>query len=153
AGTIYLVCGDGTLVDNSTGLMWELKDTSCGAGDVHCVNNTYTWSGASFGSTNIQDGTLFTVFLATLNDDVDSGSVNACFANHCDWRIPRQAELVTIVEPSAAGCGGGSPCIDPAFDSTGYSTQVSLYWSSSSYSPYAGYAWKIFFGDGSANVY
>jgi len=123
--------------------MWEKKTGTIGtsnSGDVHDVNNFYGWSGASTGTTYIQDGTLFTVFLATLNDDIDAGApghVNQCFANHCDWRIPKQAELTTIIDNSAPGCGVGSPCIDPAFGLT----EAAYYWSCSSNTSSPDTAW------------
>jgi len=122
------------------------------------VSNTYTWSSSGTAA----DGTLFTVFLATLNggdyyspsagQDVSgwvstappgtytAGSAGTCFANHCDWRIPTIAELNTIIESTAPGCGGGSPCIDPAFGLT----QASYYWSSSSLAGNTGSAWLVY---------
>jgi hypothetical protein len=122
----YVVNGDGTLTDNQTGLMWELKTSTC-SGEITCVNNSYTFY-ANSPANGATDGTLYTSFLATLNggvyyspsagQDVSSGIISACFANHCDWRIPTAAELQTIEEKSAPGCGSGSPCIDPAFGPT-----------------------------------
>ena len=144
----YVVNGDGTLTDHQTGLMWELQTSTC-SGEITCVNNQYTWSSSGTAA----DGTLFTNFLATLNggdfyspsagQDVSNGPT-ACFANHCDWRIPTIAELNTIIETSAPGCGSGSPCIDPAFGPT----QASLYWSSSSLAGYPDGAWFVNFGGG-----
>jgi hypothetical protein len=105
----YVNNGDGTLTDNQTGLMWELQTSAC-SGEITCVNNSYSWSSSGTAA----DGTLFTNFLATLNggdytspaagQDVSNGPT-ACFANHCDWRIPTIAELNTIIETSAPGCG------------------------------------------------
>ena len=60
----YTDNGDGTITDNTTGLMWEKKDR---AGGIHDWGNQYTWSGSSYGSTNIMDGTITTTFLAGLN--------------------------------------------------------------------------------------
>jgi hypothetical protein len=130
--------GDGTLTDNQTGLMWELKTGTpsgsfcSGGASADDVNNCYMWSLSGTAA----DGSLFTSFLATLNggdyyspaagQDVSNGPT-ACFANHCDWRIPTIAELNTIIETSAPGCGSGSACIDPAFGPA----QASYYWSSS----------------------
>jgi uncharacterized protein DUF1566/collagen triple helix repeat protein len=122
--------GDGTVTDNQTGLMWEIKTgtavgTACTAlADAHNVNNCYTWTSGA----NSRDGTLYTSFLATLNADVGIDVFATCFARHCDWRIPNLAELYTIFEQTAPECGSGLPCIDPVFGST----QSAHYWSSSS---------------------
>jgi hypothetical protein len=140
--------GDGTLTDNQTGLMWELQTSACG-GEITCVNNRYSCSSSGTAA----DGTLFTNFLATLNggdsyspsagQDVSNGPT-ACYANHCDWRIPTIAELNTIIEASAPGCGSGSACIDPAFGPT----QASNYWSCSSLAGNPNYAWYAIFFNG-----
>src|SRR5213078_3331138 len=66
----YVDNGDGTVTDNTTGLIWEKKTGTVGTpnpSDVHDVNNSYTWSGVS--PYQNPDGTLFTTFLATLNLD------------------------------------------------------------------------------------
>jgi hypothetical protein len=104
--------GDGTVTDHQSGLMWE-KKTPAGSGDVHDINNRYTWGN--------WDGTVFTVFLGTLNNGADQNGPNnvdspitGCFANHCDWRLPSVVELRSIL---AAGCPT-VPCIDPAFGPT-----------------------------------
>ncbi len=147
-GKRFIDCHDGTLFDTTTGLTWELKDTKCYTGDLHCVSNTYTWS--SNGTK--RDGTVYTVFLAELNSDsvpfsatqaFDSENPGAgCFANHCDWRLPNIAELATIRDidqSTAPGCladhkAGYMPCIDQAaFDRTGYGTAMNFYLASSSY--------------------
>jgi hypothetical protein len=148
-----VVNGDGTLTDHQTGLMWELKTSACG-GEITCLNNYYTWGTGD----NNPDGTLYTSFLATLNggdytspsagQDVSNGPT-ACFANHCDWRIPTIAELNTIIETSAPGCTTGSPCIDPAFGPT----QASGYWSSSSLAGFPNGAWFVNFSNGFVNGY
>jgi uncharacterized protein DUF1566 len=115
--------GDGTISDRKTGLMWEKKTGEAGgpsnAGDVHDVNNRYTWSASGNG-----DGTAFTVFLRTLN-----GCGTTCFAGHCDWRLPSIRELKEIVDHSAPGCGKRTvACINPIFAPTGL-MQASVYWS------------------------
>ena len=130
------------MTDCTTGLMWEQKTGSDGsvsglscpgnsATDPHNVNNCYTWSGPSYGTTYIADGKLYTQFLAALNSDVVAyplGSApTGCFAQHCDWRIPQISELRSILTAEYPNCTS-APCIDPAFEPTGPSD----YWSSSS---------------------
>jgi hypothetical protein len=82
---------DGTVTDTLTGLQWEKKansDNSQNLADPHDADNYYTWSVTG----EAADGTVFTAFLATLN--------NTCFAGHCDWRLPTRAELLTIEDPA-----------------------------------------------------
>ena len=97
------------------------------ATDIHCVNNTYTWSSAS-----PPDGTLFTDFSARINKALSTSAdgstvADVCFAGHCDWRAPNIAELKTIL--LAQFPCGTSPCIDPIFGPT----QASNYWSSTTF--------------------
>src|ERR1700731_1612843 len=69
--------GDGTVADRQTGLMWE-KKTPTGSGSVHDVNNKYTWCASGDtgcpSPSNLADGTVFTVFLATLNNGAREGN-------------------------------------------------------------------------------
>ena len=60
----YTDNGDGTITDNTTGLMWEKKDQS---GGTHDWSNAYTWSAPSTFTTNFMDGTITTTFLASPN--------------------------------------------------------------------------------------
>ncbi|MBI3785777.1 MAG: hypothetical protein HY270_20480 [Deltaproteobacteria bacterium] len=105
--------GDGTVTDRQTCLVWEKKDD---AGGIHDKDNAYTWSLCG-GTACPPDGSVFTVFLPTLN--------NGAFARHGDWRLPsedgnnyadRPQELQAISDPQAAGCGSGAPCVDLAFN-------------------------------------
>ena len=119
--------GDGTISDRKTGLMWEKKTGEAGGpsnpGDVHDVNNRYTWSASGKNG----DGTAFTVFLRTLN-----GCGTTCFAGNCDWRLPSIHELKEIVDHSAPGCGKRTAaCINPIFAPTG-PMQQRFYWSGTS---------------------
>lgn len=63
-------------------------------------------------------------------------------ANQTDWRLPNIKELESITDDSRH-----DPAIDPIF--TG--TQLSDYWSSTTYADNSGYAWDVYFGTG--NVY
>jgi len=144
----YVANGDGTLTDNQTGLMWEMQTSTC-SGEVTCYSNSYLWTSTY----SLADGTLFTSFIAGLNggdyyspsdgQDVNAGP-GSCFAKHCDWRIPTIAELQTIIETTASGCGSGSPCIDPAFGPT----QAGNFWSSSAVLNFPQNAWVVYFYDG-----
>jgi hypothetical protein len=155
----YIANGDGTVTDNLTGLMWEMKTSTC-AGEVTCYNNQYSWTVTD---STLADGTLFTTFIAALNGgdyyspsqgELLSAGARSCLANHCDWRIPTLAEFQTIIDLSASGCGSGDPgsgppCIDPAFGPT----QASIYWSSSSVQGSEVLAWDIYFNDGTIRNY
>jgi hypothetical protein len=85
--------------DNLTGLQWEQKTDD---GSVHDRDDVYTWSTSGTAA----DGTAFTSFLATLNLS------GACFAGHCDWRLPTPAELQAIQRAAFPNCGGA--CLDAA---------------------------------------
>ena len=113
-------CGDGTVADHKTGLLWEKKTGTfdpafpasgiCetapgGCPDPHDVNNRYKWSSTG----TAPDGNAYTDFLARLNGDptvVAATSAEArgdpaddptvCLAHRCDWRLPVITELSTI---------------------------------------------------------
>jgi hypothetical protein len=73
--------GDGTVTDYDTGLQWEKKTGGvaglCILGDVHCVNDTYTWDEAN----RFVDG------------GANPSTLTSCFSGHCDWRLPTIVEL------------------------------------------------------------
>lgn len=145
----YTDNGDGTATDNNTLLMWEVKNNV--AGSVHNVNNPYTWSDSG----SAADGTLFTVFLATLNNKCDGDESTACTSNtncagignglcghagHRDWRIPNIKELQSIVD-----YGPFVLTIDPTFPGL---TAEADHWSATSDAFNPGFAWRVFFGVG-----
>lgn len=148
----YVDNGDGTITDTSTGLMWEKKSDD---GSIHDKDNVYTWSGASFGGTNMMDGTVVT-FLATLND-------GGGFAGHTDWRLPNRRELESLID-----LGSYSPAVVAAFNTNcgAYSSgnpgctvtacscanpNPNNYWSSSSYLGFPQHAWVVSFNVGSVD--
>jgi hypothetical protein len=139
--------GDGTVTDHQTGLQWEKK--VAGSGCLHCVNDTYQWSNAIGGTA--PDGGAFTYFLNTLNGgatgvgncaSADGSTITGGFNNHCDWRLPTIAELMSILGPTC-----GPTCIDPIFGPTA----ASSYWSSTSFNypvPHYSALFVVFDGGG-----
>jgi len=135
----YTDNGDGTITDNTTGLMWEKKDQS---GGIHDWTNRYTWGMTSAPYT--MDGTMVTAFLATLN-------AGAGFAGHTDWRIPNVKELQSIVNYEIPFPG---PAVDGAFNTncagnctvlTCSCTQPFTYWSSTTGLSNPSFAWYVNF--------
>jgi len=144
----YTDNGDGTVTDNNTGLIWEVKDDNNG---IHNVDNTYTWS--STGSA--ADGTLFTEFLDTLNNTCDGDEITFCttdadcagignglcgHAGYRDWEIPHVKLLQSIVD-----YGEPEPAIDPTFPGP---TAETGYWSFTSGAFFPSGAWDVDFGGG-----
>jgi hypothetical protein len=126
----YGVNGDGTATDYDTGLQWEQKDSLDGTqnpADPHDADNAYLWSGGS--TPDEPDGTVFTGFLASLNDcpSSDGTTLTGGFAGHCDWRLPSIVESAGIVDLSAPGCSTQTgPCIDQTVFGP---TLADIYWS------------------------
>jgi len=146
AALSYTDNGDGTITDNTTGLMWEKKDDSDG---IHGKDRYFTWGLTSAPYT--MDGTIVTEFLAELN-------APPCFARFCDWRIPNVKELQTLVDYEVPLPG---PTVDPAFhhpsgcagctDVTVPScscTAADRYWSSTTYRFDPQNAWNTTFSYG-----
>lgn len=148
----YTDNGNGTFTDNNTKLVWEKKDTAAG---VHDVGNIYPWSSTGTAA----DGSLFTTFLATLNNKCDGNETTACTTNaqctgignglcghagHRDWRIPNVKELQSIVDYSTFG-----PAVNAALPG---STAASFYWSSTSFANGPGFAWDVFFNGGDVSI-
>ena len=136
----FLDNGNGTITDKHTGLMWESKTED---GDVHDLWSAYTWSSRS--SMSGPTGTVFTSFLAKLNDagggTCPSGGPTGgccpnatctdddCFADHCDWRLPTIEELRSPILTGGCGETGQMHCVSPVWAPVvdGYTNE--FYWS------------------------
>ena len=144
--TRFVDNGDGTICDSQTGLMWEKQDGGDGEEDLsnpRDVDNNYNWSSTGH-PLYPPDGTVFTDFLARLNNTVASSASDTPFSGHTDWRIPTIAELQTIVD-----CSFGVPCIDPIFGPTAWAD----YWSSTtSFESFPSNAWSVYFASDIAGI-
>jgi hypothetical protein len=163
----YTDNGDLTATDDNTKFMWEVKLAADGSdgGDcdepnqadrsVHCVNNQYQWSSSG----SAADGTLFTVFLDTLNNKCDGDETTSCtmdsqctgignglcgHAGFRDWFIPNAKQLQSIVD-----YGTFNPAIDSTFPGA---TASFFYWSATTNANGSNSAWFVNFDDGDVNV-
>lgn len=107
------------VLDNNTGLMWEVKSPD--PADLCYRGARYTWLEA-------QD-----VHVQRLNAERHAG--------FDDWRVPNQDELRSIVD-----YGRSNPAADDLFFSD---CQVGFYWSCGTYRMQPQFGWGIFFGLGS----
>jgi len=125
--------GNGTVTDNTTGLMWEkLSDD----GTIHDKDTGYTWT------------TAVTTKVAALN--------STSFAGHNDWRLPNLSELETL-----RNLGAVTPATFSAFNAacapgctvtTCSCTQTGVYWSSSTYQNGPSLAWVVYFLEGTTTA-
>jgi hypothetical protein len=138
--------GDGTITDRWSGLTWEKKSDD---GGIHDQDDTYSWCaidvsgfGCADASNNPPDGTAFTEFLATLNQQA--------FAGHTDWRLPAVEEFITLIDFSRSAvatdpvfadeaCAPGCSVIECSC------TASSLYWSSSTFDFFETQAFELNF--------
>jgi hypothetical protein len=135
---------DGTVKDNVTGLIWEVKQNKDGVKDYANPNdadNTYTWYDPDPGTNGGYAGTQ------SANDTQDFLAALRAKTGYSDWRLPSREELRSIVDYSIPYPG---PTIN-----TGYfpNTVSSVYWSSSPDAYYTDYAWGVYFDDGGDNSY
>jgi len=154
--------GDGTITDESLGLMWEIKCDGAACPTVHDKDTVYMWSNA------------FATHIATLNNTCDGNNTTACTQNspdcngignglcghagYRDWRVPNLLELETIWDMQQASAS--APTVYPAFDACGASCDVTacsctgsdFYWSSTTFASGTGSAWVVDFSVGGAGT-
>lgn len=142
ATTRFVDHGDGTLTDQATTLMWELK---LGDGLSRDVDNTHPWAGMCSGGAGPCQPTADAAALCPVDaEGVPNLGCQVCpvgqtcnvtdgqggsdtifsyvdslndtsFGGHSDWRVPSRGELATILaEP--AFCSFGPPCISTEFN-------------------------------------
>lgn len=140
-GERFIDNGDGTITDEWTGLTWEKKSDD---ESIHDIDKEYTWSRTG----SVPDGTAFTIFVKTLNDNA--------FAGHKDWRLPTVHELQDIanyelfdpaIEPIfAADCTSGCTVIECSC------TASSPHWSTNTAANGTDFVWVVNFLSGFVSV-
>ena len=116
--------GNGTVTDNLTGLMWEVKAADGGLRDL---TKTYT----NLGDNSPADASTFVTAV---------NASNLCGFN--DWRLPTPDELQSIVDYSV-------PYLGPTVDASWFpNTQGSVFWSSLPYAVNPTLAWHVDFRNG-----
>ncbi len=111
------------VLDNNTGLIWEVKSPK--KGDVNYCEDRYTWKTA-------QDR-----YIKELNKKKYGG--------FSDWRLPNKDELRSIVDYGKTG-----PAVDTRYFPN---TKSDFYWTSVPYKMQEPFIWGIFFGLGSGICY
>ena len=104
---------DGTVTDNSTGLMWMQQDSGYfAAGDDN--DGALSWEQALEWAENLE------------------------YAGHSDWRLPNAKELQSIVDYTRSPATTGSAAIDPVFSTSviideGGNANYPFYWTSTTH--------------------
>ncbi len=146
------------VVDETTGLMWEVKQDNSDLGGKRRAGSTYTWYETTDNINGGNPGTIRSGGVCGLDNCNTSAYVDElnrtglCGFN--DWRLPKVHELLSLVRYDLPGCVqydvGGTTCLERVAIDTGIFpyTVAYRYWSTSP-SPYdSDYAWAVDFADG-----
>lgn len=142
----WLENGDGTATDLNSGLQWELKTDD---GSIHDKDDTYVWGGLLGGGLFKPDGTAFVDFLGTLNGGKmmpSAVTTTGCFAEKCDWRLPKIEELLGLLSHRAPWID--APCETSPCTTIPGETVLSFYWSSSTIGDDSSSVWVANFDHG-----
>lgn len=135
--------------DNATGLVWEVKTSTSG---LRYSSHQFSWFNSDSGlnggiaGNNEQTSSCNAVLGSnSCNTENYSAWINTqSFCGFSDWRLPTQAELLTLVH-----AGNLKPTIDTNF----FPNTASVpYWSSTTYAMTPSYAWGVHFGYGAAHA-
>jgi len=130
------------VLDNITGLMWEVKTDDGGLQDKY---NRYTWYDSNTATNGGDAGENGSGAVDCTQEYVEA--VNAeNYLGHSDWRMPSIEELRSIVDYTR---------YEPAID-TDYFPRTMIdnyYWSATANASYSGLAWVIYFGNGDDDGY
>jgi len=135
------------VLDNVTGLMWEVKMND--NANLHHKDWTYTWynsNAASYGGSvgTAAGGSCGGMVAAGCDTEKFVVAVNAVtLCGHDDWRLPNPEELQSIADLSRA-----NPAIDTGFFPN---TETWWYWSSSLSEPDRLGSWAVAFSSGNSN--
>lgn len=119
--SFYTDHNDGTVTDNTTGLMWQ--KCTLGQSGNDCATGTppkFNWQAA----------------LAVANENTAS--------NYTNWRLPNKNELATLTETACY-----SPPINETVFPQTQGTRTSFYWTSSPYAIINEEVWIVMFLNGS----
>ena len=135
--------------DNLRGLTWAGKT---GDGGLHGGNHRYAWfdsdptrNGGENGGAGSIESCGNTLGGMTCTTENYLAVVNASgYCGRTDWRLPTQAELLSLVQPDNA---------NPAIDVSLFPNTIAVsYWSATTHAMYPINAWGVHFGYGAAHA-
>lgn len=125
-------------LDNTTGLMWEIKVAE--PAHLRYMGHTYTWHRGGRTAGELADGGVCHANGRCDTDGylIDVHKVGMC--GHYDWRLPTPLELASIVDR-----GRNGPAIDPVYFPN---TPGTIYWTARRLEGWLGLAWARNFENG-----